>query len=345
MKNFVMIAAIAVVGLAGGYAVRDTLVSDTPTIDSAYIENLSDFQWGVTLLTYPFPRFDEEFIATQLEEAKQLGINSVRIDYIPKHPESIDRAVNEARARNLKVVLVIPFGPKDIFTDKQLTTNTDNYVTDIVKRYAGNVAVYQLANEIASVALGNNGALHGINLKDYPADKLNAVTTWTKTAAIAVKKTDPKAKTLINDQWVHTGFFDHYIASGGEFDILGWNWFSDMGESLDTVTLDKAKNQKYQLLGKLKSYNKPIWLTEVNRRLGSQSNKEQEQADYIKTMADYTKSTPTIRGFFVFNFLDDQGAPPQEKGYGIITAEDRNGEQKITGRKPAYEIFQKAITE
>ncbi len=73
---------------------------------------------------------------------------------------------------------------------------------------------------------------------------------------------------------------------------------------------------------KLKSYNKPIWLTEVSRRLGSQGGKEKEQADFIKTMATYATKQSAINGFFVFNLLEDQAASPQERGYSIITATD-----------------------
>lgn len=349
--RIVLIAVgIAVLGLAAGFGFRFFSNKDGASAGGFGKKNVADvyvkegeFAWGVTVLTFPFPTYKEGFTATQMTEAKKLGVNYIRVDYLPSNPKAMDAAINAAQANNLKVVLVIPFGPKDIFTDSELEASTETYVSDIVKKYKGKVAVYQLATEVASVALANNAALHGIEKKDYPAEKLAAVTTWIKVASEAVKKNDPKAKRLVNDQWVHTGFFDNFFAAGGDFDILGWNWFSDMGTSMDTVVIDKNKNQKYELLAKIKSYDKPIWLTEINRRQGSQGGKEQEQASFIQTMGDYVKTKPEISGFFVFNLLEDQAAPKQERGYGILNATDDGKTQTITGPKPAFNTYQTVI--
>lgn len=353
VKAIAIVVAIALLGLLAGLGIRflgkNKQVNNQKPSKARPANNLelpdsgAEFAWGITVLTFPFRTYQEPFTGVQMAEAKQLGVNYVRVDYLPTNPKAAEVAVEAARANGLKVVLVIPFGPKDIFTDKALANNTESYVSAIVKRFKGKVAVYQLATEVASVALANNAAAHGIEKKDYPADKLAAVTTWVKTAATTVASVDPSAKRLVNDQWVHVGFFDHYFAAGGNFDLLGWNWFSDMGTNMETVVIDKAKNQKYQLLSKLKSYNKPIWLTEVNRRLGSQGGQERAQADFIKTMANYAARQNAINGFFVFNLLEDQAAPEKERGYSIITATDTGKEQKITGRKPAFEGYRKAI--
>ncbi len=337
---------IAVVGIVAGLGIRAVMGrsgSSSGVANKDIPGDAKGFAWGITMLTFPFPTYVADFTDKQIAEADELGVNYLRIDYSPSNPGATEKAVQAALDKGMRVVLVIPFGPKDIFTDKDLEKNTTSYVTNIVTRFKGKVAVYQLATEVASVSLKNNASLHGIELKDYPTASLSAVTTWVKTAAEAVKQTDPTAKRLVNDQWVHTGFFDNYIAKGGEFDILGWNWFSDMGDSMDMPVLDASKNQTYELMTKLKGYGKPIWLTEVNRRMGSQGGKEKDQAAFIKTMTDYVKTQPAIKGFFVFNLLEDQVAPAQEKGYGILTASDATGVQKITGRKPAYDTYKKAI--
>lgn len=353
-KVIITIVVIALVGLGAGLAVR--MVKGKNSGGSANITTVTNdeldisgssksFAWGVTLLTFPFPTYRPEFTTVQMTEADKLGLNYIRVDYAPSNPAATDLAVDESIKNGIKVVLVIPFGPKDIFTNKNLEADTRTYVGDIVKRYKGKVAVYQLATEVASVALRNNASLHGIDIKDYPADSLNAVTTWVKVGAETVKATDPSAKRLVNDQWVHTAFFDNYFAKGGELDILGWNWFSDMGTTMDTVTLDAKKNQTYALMEKLKGYNKPIWLTEVSRRLGSQGGNEKAQAEYLTTMANYAKSQSHIKGFFVYNLLEDQVAPEKERGYSLITAADQNNAQKVTGHKAAYDTYQKIIKE
>ncbi len=335
-KILIIIATIAILGLLTGLGFR--LLTNKGSVTPK-----KELAWGVTVLTFPFPTYKESFTRTQIQEAKKLGINTIRVDYVPTNPKASEVAVDEARKQKLEVVLLIPFGPKDIFSDKDLAANTDRYVTDIVNRFKGKVSVYQLATEAASVALNNDASKHGIKSSDYPASRLKAVITWVKTASETVKRVDPSAKRLVNDQWVHVGFFDQLLAEGADFDILGWNWFSDMGTTIDTVTLNQQTGETYQLLSKLESYNKPIWLTEVNRRQGSNGGKEPEQAAFITTMGDYVASRPVIKGFFVFNLLEDQAAPPQEKGYGIITATDNGKEQLITGHKAAFDAYKTVI--
>ncbi len=357
LKIIIGIIIVAVIGLGVGLTIHHFATGKTTAANQSANQQSQDtntsidlpassnsFAWGITVLTFPFPTYEPAFTGTQMTEAKKLGVGYIRVDYVPGNPKATDLAVSDAGKQGLKVVLIIPYGPKDIFSDTNLTQNTTNYVKDLVNHYKGKVAIYQLGTEAASVALNNNAALSGIDLKDYPTAKLNAVTTWVAQAAKTVKQTDPSAKTLVNDQWVHVGFFDNYFAKGGDFDILGWNWFSDMGTSMDRVTIDASKNQYYDLMSKLTSYHKPIWLTEVNRRLGSQGGHEQDAANFINTMASYALKQPTIKGFFVFNLLGDQAAPPQEQGYGIINAADNGKSQTITGEKVPFTTYQSIIT-
>ncbi len=344
-----LVIVIALIGLLAGWGVRSLIKgrnnSDNQNTEATQPAAKGDITWGISVLTFPFPTYIESFTKTEVAEAKKLGITHVRVDYIPFNPKATDNSVKVVNEAGLKVVLIIPPGPNSIWTDKKLEDNTKKYVTEIVKRYKGKVAVYQVGTEMASVALLNNGSKHGIDLKDYPADALKAATTWVKVANETLKKEDPGVLRMVNDQWVHTGFFDNYFKQGGDFDILGWNWFSDMGTDMESVVIDAKAKQTYELLDKLKSYNKPIWLTEVNRRLGSNDGNEKAQADYITTMAKYAiNHKDVIKGFFVFNLLEDQAAPKEEKGYSIIKALDDNGQkQTITGHKPAFEAYQKVI--
>lgn len=342
-KTIIGLVILAVIGLGGGVGLKrwQAISKDR--------EIKKQFAWGVSALTFPFPTYIEKFSTQdQMQSAKKMGVGYVRMDYIPTNPKATDAMIQGAISADLTPVLIIPFGPNDIFKDKALEANTQKYVGDIVKRYKDQVKYFQLATEVASVALANDPSKHGIEVKEYPADRLRAVTTWVKTAEATVKDIAPAAQTIINDQWVHTGFFDNYFANGGQTDILGWNWFSDMGKDMNAPVIDASKQQTYALMTKLKSYNKPIWLTEVSRRLGSQGNNgasaELEQADFLTMMAEYVKTEPSIKGFFVYNLLEDQAAPIQERGYSLIKAHDDNGKsQKITGEKLAYERYRQII--
>ncbi len=298
------------------------------------------FHWGITLRAYPFREKNDEFLPEQFRQVKELGLTDVRIDYDPKNQPMNDLAVKLAKENGLNLIFVIPFGPNDIFSDGNLYQNSYDYVAAIVNKYKNDIDIWQLANEVASVALVD-GNHHGADKVDYPAAKYKAVSTWLKAATKAVKDNDATAKRLINDQWIHTGFFDMITADKIEFEILGWNWFSDMGTNMEKVVIDSKTKQSYALLAKLKSYKKEIWLTEVNRRLGSTGGKEKDQADFIQYMAEASYKNTAVGGYLVYLMLDDQTASAQESGYSLIKANPDT--QQVTGVKEAFNRYRDLV--
>jgi arabinogalactan endo-1,4-beta-galactosidase len=253
--------------------------------------------------------------------------------------------LQEAQKRNLKVVFAIPYGPNDIFQDKQLDQDTYTYVSQIVKKYQGKVSVWQLGNEVASVALNPGGNYMGIDQSDYPEDRYRVVSTWLKAASRAIRTYDPNAKILITDDWVHTGFFDRFVAEGGDFDVLGWDWYSVEGEDINTVTIEGRAAGPYRLMTKLGTYKKPIWLTEVSRHLGSYgenaNDREKEQADFIETTAEQAWENQQITGFFVYNLIQDQTLTPNLRAFGILNVDPET--HMITSKKQAFDRYRLLI--
>lgn len=358
-KHVLVIAAIAIVGIGLGAVVTRAFnkpnqqATDTPTKTTKTASNATDtldlpegttrnatvaspkFHWGATLRPELFPNTsdNEKFLPEQFKAMKELGLTTLRTDYNTKNLKQNQQVLDLAKKHGMEVVFIIPFGPNDIWTDKNLYDNSYKYVNAIVKRHKGQVKVWQLGTEVASVAL-KSGGLHGVDGVDYPEAKYKAVSTWLTAATKATKDADPDAKRLLNDQWVHVGFFDRFIKEGGQFEIIGWNWFSDMGTNIEKPTLDAKTKQTYNLMDKLKSYNKEIWLTEVNRRNGDADGNSKAQADYIETMANYVTKNKSISGFIVFHFIGEQG-------YGIANL---NFDGKAIGeKKPAFATYKKLI--
>lgn len=298
------------------------------------------FSWGVTIAPFPFKDKNDVFLPEQFRLAKELGLNMVRVDYVPDNPTANQQAIDLARQNNLKLVMIIPFGPKDIFSDSTLSDDAYHYVYDIVSQHKGQVEVWQLANEVASVAIIDGGH-YGVDRVDYPEAKYQAVATWLKAASKATHDADPAARRLINDQWVHVGFFDRFIAEGGDFDILGWNWFSDMGTDWSSPVINTATKQHYALMTKLKSFHKDIWITEVNRRGGSSGGNEKDEADFIQIMAEKAYAEPAVKAFLPYLLVEDQGAPDKEKGYGMVNVDLTT--QWTVGPKQAFSRYQALI--
>lgn len=314
--------------------------SPIPTTNTTQSKK-TNFIWGINLQPFPFTHGNEEFLPEQFRLAKDLGVDTVRVDFDPKNDTMNKLVIKYAKESNIKVIFIIPFGPKDIFTDNNLSINAYDYVSDIVLRYKDDIATWSLANEVGATALADGNKM-GINTVDYPDAKYVPVKNWLIAAAKAVRDNDPGSKILVTDHWVHTGFFDRFIADGGDFDILGWNWFSEMGRNMDNVLIDPPSGQTYQLLTKLQSFKKDIWLTEVNKRLGSQNNQGYEQADFIQQMAQFAYATPAIKGYFVYKLGEDTTARQEESGYSLIYL-DAN-KHTITGYKPAYTRYKNFIS-
>ncbi len=356
LRHIIIISILAIIGLPlGAFIARQVrtkqpAVSPSPvnrdakqkTTGSSSSDSLSlpedttrSFHWGVTLRPLLFPSYadNEKLLPDQFKLMKDLGINTVRVDYSTTNDQLNQKVLDLAKQYNMTLVFIIPFGPNDIWTDKNLSKNAYNYVAAIAKKYKGRVPVWQLGTEVASVALIDGGH-HGVDFVDYPAAKYKPVSTWLLSATKAIKDSDPSAKRLLNDQWVHVGFFDQFIKDGGDFDILGWNWFSDMGTNMDKVVLNSQTGQTYKLMDHLIAYGKPIWLSEVNRRGGSADGNQKAQADFIETMANYAATNRAVSGFLVFHLMG-------EEGYGLA---DIDYSAKLIGaKKLAFSRYQTLI--
>jgi hypothetical protein len=318
--------------------------SPTPTATAKAVvapkTNSRGFYWGASILVFPFPEKNTEFLPEQFRLAQELGLSTVRVDYTVGNDALNRQVIDLASKYKMQLVFIIPFGPNDIFSDSKLSDNAYNYVKDIVSKYKGQVPVWQLATEVASVAIVDGGH-YGVDKVDYPEAKYQAVSTWLKSATKAVKDADPSARRMINDQWVHVGFFERFIKDGGDFDILGWNWFSDMGTDWNDPVINAKTGQRYKLMDKLKSFKRDIWITEVNRRLGSSGGNEKAQADYIQTMADKAYAEPAIKALLVFNLVEDQKAPEAERGYGLVNVNQQTW--WVGGLKQAFGRYQSII--
>jgi hypothetical protein len=300
--------------------------------------------WGITIKTLPLREGNEAFLPKQFQLAKELGVDTVRVDYSTTYPALNRLAVDEAKKSGLKLIFIIPFGSIDIFTDPHVTERTTALVKSIVEEYKTDVHVWQLGNEVASVAIRQNENLYGIDQVDYPEDRYKAVATWLKAATATIRQTDPSAKVLVTDAYVHTGFFDRYLAEGGDFDILGWDWYSWISDDMNSVPLE-GRPGRFRLLSKLATYKKEIWLTEVSRNLGSygenQLDRQEEQAAFIESVAKQMFDSKTISGFFVYNLIQDQTQPENLRAFGIVNVDPEHG--KIIGVKAAFDRYRNLI--
>ena len=102
----------------------------------------------------------------------------------------------------------------------------------------------------------------------------------------------------------------------------------------------------FDVLGKLKSYKKPLWITEINRRGGSLDGHEADQAQYVRDTAQQARAYPGVEGFFAYELLDEPyfGAQNPESYFGLVTvAKSSAGQWSVLDKKPAFTELQAVI--
>ncbi len=346
MKKIVWILLIALILGGGlGFMIWKTLANkngSTPESSPEATAKAEEFMWGVTLRPSALGKYSDEAWVSQLGYAKPLGVKWIRIGYDHAAGTSLyDGIIQLVQDNGFEPYLVVE--PQGDFS-KVSDPYNDGYqkLNVIASHYKGKIKYYQIMNEASGNAI-KGGQFAGISESDYDATKYARTRDWIKGASAAIKKADPSAQRVVTSQWTHVGFLDKLKADNVDYDIIGWDWFSDMG-----LMGEKKLSGGQLLIDKLRSFNKPIILAECNYRPegknGQKGQPEAKQANYIKEMANFAK-TAKLRGFFVLELLDN---PNTQSGYtdyyGIVSVEKSpSGAWKPGEPRQAYSAYQEVI--
>lgn len=301
-----------------------------------------DFLWGVVTRPSGLGRYHISVWNKQLDTAEKLGVDYLRITWDAGAPDAVKfhKGVFEAVwGKGMEVFLVV----EPVNFDKLTNPEQEGYdlASNISKNFKGKIKYYQLLNEVASTVL-IGGQYSGENRSDYNSAKYQKAKKWITGASRAIRENDSSAKIVLTDQWTHYAFFDMLKEDGVDYDYLGWNWFSDMG-----FLGDKTVKDGTLLFDKLKSFDKPIILTEVNYRPNNITGQpEDKQADFIARMANWAwENNNDIKGFFVHELTDITNTPKKKvEYYGIVNAQKTETGAYIPGDpKKAYYIYQEII--
>lgn len=148
------------------------------------------------------------------------------------------------------------------------------------------------------------------------------------------------AKVVITVHWTHTAYVDMILKDKVDFDILGWDWYADMG-----LMNEKKLTDGTLLVDKLRSYKKPIILAEVN---GTATDKQDAQADFIANMAEWAYNSGFIKGFFVHELSDTAEWPGRKANFfGLVKVKKIPGgtySYDFGDPKDAFYAYQKVIS-
>jgi hypothetical protein len=307
----------------------------------------SRFRWGVQLRPYALDRYTDELMYEQLDLAQELGVGWVRLDWHNFNDFTWhDRIIEEANKRGLHVVLILEdIGvPTDV---PNAPAKAGVRATEIATHFKDKIRYYQIFNEVAGTALKGPEYSGTDFARDYQEVKYREIRDWMKAVIPAISAADPDAKTIVSAQWTHTGFIEQLIKDGVTFDILGWNWFSDMGDDLNKPVIAETAIHKITLLEKLRGFGKELWITELNFRPDEDGMDETKQAEYLKKMSERIFNYQIFKGLFVFELLDQsevkaKGGKPEY--YGLIGfAKDAQGNWMIGAKKQAFKAYKQVV--
>ena len=340
------------------------VVVSSPAIASSQNSAVCDrpFVWGVNgHPTQQAAYSSEESLDSQLNDLIALGATHYRVDLtvdtlgligsFPSGPGvSFDRVLQAATERGIQLLPVLTRRP-----DYRAPPEANFRVAYLIgrhfaARHGAHLCQIEAGNETEQDALRYTVVVDsltgvpdtsywaGTELSHYDPERLKVVLSFLGGLAQGIRKGAPHVQVVIDVAGRHYGFFEALQRAGVEFDIYGLHWYSDM--------LDGAGGLPAVLdaLGRLPRPNLPVWITEVNRRHGSQAERPgDDQATWIRRLAGAATASPRVKAFFIYELLDQ---PASASSYGLVTCPAGAAHPTCpAGRelKPAFDIYRGVI--
>ncbi len=288
-------------------------------------------------------------VEEQFDYLDSLHISWYRIDVVPdsdgmvgtKFPE----LVRTAASRNIHVLPIITNRPRSGQTPAEAYGEAFRIGKGFALRYGELLTHVEAGNELDSWPLLSKGEGDGSNIEQYDADTLAVVTAWLRGLTRGLRAGAPKLLIIINAAgWHHWAFFDALRRDTVGYDIVGYHWYSDMGDIDAPVAGGKST------IDHLYDLNKDIWITEINSRAKVPSD-PRDQAYWVhRHVRDFSRFG-RVKAFFIYElyeeraFLDDdKPSNDAEAFYGLISCPADpvhcSGE-KVP--KPAFDAYRFAI--
>ncbi|SAL04660.1 hypothetical protein AWB78_07085 [Caballeronia calidae] len=212
--------------------------------------------------------YDSTAVSTQLAQLQDLGAKIYRNSvYNLASAKVVAKMAQTMAAGGVTVYPVIMLGTG--YSSEQQAYNA-GYT--LGQQVAGTYKYkyYEVANELEAQALTGN--VDGTNWTHYRNQPFVVARGVLRGLIAGVKSVDGSAKIIVNGTWLHYAFFQ-MLMDGSQpdgthghptvnWDITAWHWYSDQGD----MTRACGGTGCYDMLGVLRSFGKPIWLTEFGVR-------------------------------------------------------------------------------
>lgn len=304
-------------------------------------------------LMQPAYWFDDQTIDEQFDYLDSLRIHWYRVDMMPDSDGTLGSKFSElmqaAARRDVHILPVITSHPHSGQTPDEAYAEAFRMGQSFASRYGQLFTHVEAGNELEGWPLwsGSRGKGDGSDLRQYDADTLAVVTAWLRGLTRGLRAGAPKLQIIIDTGgWHHWAFFDALRRDTVDYDIVGYHWYSDMGDIDAPVAGGKSA------LDHLNDLNKDIWITEINRR-ATIPDDPRDQSHWVYRFVRDFYAFSRVKAFFVYELYDqhayladDDPSNDTEALYGLVACPAdpmRCSGRKVT--KPAFDAYRYAIEE
>lgn len=316
----------------------------------------SNFVWGINGHPIMSRDYESAPLELQINLLKEHQIDFYRIDVntdlngaiSPTKQDRFNKLLNLSSANQIKILPVIRVY-EHLEKANFNVSSTQAYqmgfdqAKGFVETYGSHFEYYELGNEM-DIKTISESKLRGKEISEYKLNELELIANYLKGMIVAIKDSKPSSKILINiSGWLRWGFLDYMVENKVDFDILSYHWYSEGG--LDIFDINNSQYDIYSTL--VQKYNKPIWLTEINKLGGDINNTDREQAKMMDLYIQNLKNKPYIKGFFIYELFDQplHWAGDKETNFGIIRWKNNPPNYSRYDYKPVSKVLKYNIEE
>lgn len=301
-----------------------------------------DFRWGMNIHHDFYNVYGSSNIEDIMHLMAEMGVRLVRTGF--GSLDWTDKVVRLANKYGMQVMII----------NGSVRSSQEGYDADsafrtaamIANRYNGKngygkVDYFQIDNEVDNylIELAHEKGIElgdGSNKDKYPIDDVTRVCFQFNNYAAGIRSADTDAKIVINSGWLHYGFHDWLEEFKVDYDIIGFDWYTDMSEHFER----DGKRPVEQVEFLYNRYGKEIIICETNNwnNNGRDDSDVSNWDSFIRLLDDAYKY-PYVLGSCVYEFCDemylqnDENVYNREAHFGMVYA-DKYG--NLLEPKPIY---------
>lgn len=339
-KNTVIICVVILLAVSASFITGAE--GDVP------LTSCKDFMWGVNTHHDYYNVYASANVEDQMHLMAELGVKLIRTGF-SSNLDWTDKVVRMANKYGMKVMLcngsvrstLEEYDADLVFATAKMIANRYNG-----KKGYGKVDYIQIDNEVDNYLMSraHEAGLNpgdGSDKNKYIKEDVERVCYMFNNYAAGIRAADSDIKIIINSGWTHYGFHDWLEEYKVDYDIIGFDWYTDMS----TTFINRGKRPVEQVEFLHDRYGKDIIICETNQWVNEETDESNAASydDFITLLNDaYTY--PYVLGACVYELCDEaymekvDGPYYREAHFGLINA-DRHG--NMYDPKPIYYRLQK----